>query len=351
MRSISAILAISIILLGACSPTRPNGIITPNILSTKTPVVIPTVANTAFPLPKPATEMWGSVHQPLIRFSDLAILPQNEMWAIGTDIVIHSHVDQMSADYLLDYSDAYVLNSDIFNTIDFLSPNDGWASGYGGKIAHWNGSKWTTVTDTGFFLSDMGFSDKNNGWAVGSVGGFPDHAVILHWNGNKWENVSFRNAIGKDNFYLWSIDVVSNSNVWAVGVDNSSNKGIVLNWDGVKWQEIPYLGDDIKSVSGIGPSDVWVWSVGQNQSDVVSHWDGNTWSQTELPASDFVTHTLLAISKDDIWAGGYDLFHWDGHKWTDALYHDKYGLISKIKSAPDGKIWAITEEGYILSLK
>lgn len=292
-------------------------------------------------------QMWEVVRSPLTQFYDMAILPNNEIWAVGTpNLIVHSY---LSDEFVNDFRDSVIYplaDSDAFRQVEFLASNDGWITSNGGKIFHWNGLKWTKVLDTGFLIFDMGFSDKNNGWALGS--GASDEAIILHWNGRKWQNISLQDAIGRDNFDLWSIDVVSNANVWAVGADNYG-KGVVLNWDGSKWQEIPYQGDEIKVVSGISQTNVW--GVGGKNGNVILHWNGEKWTETELFTSDLINFSILAVSKDNVWAGGYNLVHWNGSEWVDTFYNASRGLIYDIEVTSDGEVWALTGEGYILHLK
>ena len=318
-------------------------------LTSCAPITPIKAAQTLAPL-QTATEpvqMWEVVRSPVTQFHDMAILPNNEIWAVGTpNLIVHSYLsDEFVNDFR--YSGIYSpADSDALNAVDFSASNDGWVSSNGGKIFHWDGSKWIQVLDTNFLISDMEFSDKNNGWAVGS--GDSNEAILLHWNGREWQNVSLQDTIGRDNFYLWSISAVSSTNVWAVGVDNNG-KGIALNWDGSKWQEIPYQGDEIKVVSGISQTDVW--GVGGKEGNVILHWDGEKWTETVLSASDLINFSILAISKDNVWAGGHDLVHWNGSEWVDTLYNASRGLIYDVEATPDGEVWALTGEGYILHLK
>lgn len=335
-----------IVALSSCGPIthiKPTPTLTPlkTATSTNTPSFEPTITAT-----KPV-QMWEVVRSPVTQFYDMAILPNNEIWVVGTpNLIVHSYLsDEFVNDFR--YSGIYPLvDSDAFSGVEFLASNDGWVTSYGGKIFHWDGSKWTKVLDTNFLIFDMEFIDKNNGWAVAS--GDSTEATILHWNGRKWQNISLKDAIGRDNFYLNSIDAVSNTNVWVVGVD-TYGKGVALNWDGSKWREIPYQGDIIKVVSGVSKTDVW--GVGGNKGNLILHWDGEKWTETELHTSDLINLSLLAISNDNVWAGGKNLVHWNGSEWVDTFYNANKGLIYAIKATSDGEVWALTGEGYVLHLK
>lgn len=346
MKKASVAILLFIIALTSCAtitPIKPAPTLTPlqTGTSTNTPSFEPTITATE------PEQVWEVVRSPLTQFYDMAILPNNEIWAVGTpNLIIHSYLsDEFVNDFR--YSGIYPLvDSDAFSGVDFLAPNDGWVTSYDGKIFHWNGSKWTKVLDTNYLISDMGFADKNNGWAVGS--GDSNEAIILYWNGGEWQNISLQDTIGRDSFYLWSMDAVSNTNVWAVGADDYG-KGVALNWDGSKWREIPYQGDEIKVVSGISKTDVW--GVGGKKGNVILRWDGEKWTETELSSSGLINFSILAVSKDNVWAGGYDLVHWNGSEWVDTFYNANKGLIYAIKSDSDGEAWALTGEGYILHLK
>jgi len=346
MKKASVRILLIVIALSSCGPLIPiksTGTLAPlqTATSTNTSTSEPTITATT------AVQMWEVVRSPVTQLYDMAVLPNNEIWVVGTpDLIVHSYL----SDYLVNdfsYSGTYSpANSDAFNSVHFLASNDGWVASYGGKIFHWDGSKWTKVLDSNFWISDMGFSDKNNGWAVGS--GDSDETILLHWNGKEWQNISLQDAIGRDNFYLWSIDAVSNTNVWAVGVDNYG-KGVALNWDGSNWRETPYQGDEIKVVSGISQTDVW--GVGGKNGNIILHWDGEKWTETELSAFYLINFSILAISQDNVWAGGHDLVHWNGSKWVNTFYNGNQGPIYDIETTPDGEAWALTGDGSILHLK
>ncbi len=99
-------------------------------------------------------------------------------------------------------------------------PNDAWAVGEDGMIAHWNGTSWTAVpsgvtTD----LRAVWASGPSNAWAVG------DDATIVHWNGSAWTPLVHGLATTDDLRGIWGS---SATDILAVGGETSS--GIVLRF-------------------------------------------------------------------------------------------------------------------------
>jgi hypothetical protein len=94
-----------------------------------------------------------------------------------------------------------------------LSTTDGWATGAGGTILHWNGVSWQLVTSpTTENLYGVTMTTANSGYAVGGEALNGD-GTLIHWDGSQWR----RSTIETSNT-LTSVDMV-NDNIggWAVG--------------------------------------------------------------------------------------------------------------------------------------
>src|SRR5215213_7089057 len=187
------------------------------------------------------TKAWGFSNY-LDRFTDMAVLPDHKVWAVSTrGTIIQDYLEHANL------ADRYIENVDFYlSSVSFVSSDDGWIVGSYGQIFHWSGKAWNSVIpldlQSNISLVDIDFADKDNGWAVGCDYSETDPAkykgVLLRWNGESLENVSLLNSLARENFCLKSIDVVSATNVWAVGQE-FYNKGVTLHWNGTSWKEIP----------------------------------------------------------------------------------------------------------------
>jgi photosystem II stability/assembly factor-like uncharacterized protein len=331
---------IFVLVLASCGSSASTSVSTPIPSITATFVVTPTLLPTPTITTSP-TPMYYWSHS-LLTFTDMVIVPNSGTWIVGQrGVVVQNCMYEVSMEcrykntiYSLDYYGG-------INGIDFLAPDDGWVIGTPSSISHWDGKKWEIQksTDENIGLSDIGFANPNEGWVVGSAAyeetDYTLEAIILHWDGSEWQDVSLFEEIGRNDFSLKTIDVVSENNVWAVG-------DAVLHWDGIKWQEIPIpqYTQELEDVSATSSADVWVAGRG-----FVLHWDGNSWITTRF---DSYVDNILAISPENVWVGGSSLYHWDGKQWNDAHYDEGRGnSIEKMVLAPDENIWALTTAGNI----
>jgi hypothetical protein len=296
--------------------------------------------------------MWENY---LVTFTDMAILPGGEVWAIGQrGIIVHERAYIAHLTNRFDYPGEF--NDDLcLAAVAFLAPDDGWLTGCGGRILHWDGQAWSTVVPFGFDrpnLVDLGFANPNLGWAVGRYwDSDSSRAALMQWDGKTWENITLPATINQA-YGLVDVEVLSETDVWVVG--DAYQSGLVLHWDGAAWQAIPTPpeltgGNDIGAA---GPADVWVLD-----EDRIFHWDGAAWRQADLPVgfwyseSDSSGPDILALAPDDVWVGGRALFHWDGVGWRDMKYYaETSGPIVDLEMDADGNIWALTLLGATLRL-
>jgi hypothetical protein len=154
--------------------------------------------------------------------------------------------------------------------------------------------------------------------------------IVEHWAGSAWQRVPSASLPG-----LTSPDAVTASSSTDAWLFNGSlSSGSALHWNGTGWtsQSLPSWvlrfnesGDVSISAPDFGPSDLWVFSLGQEglgkQKPYAGRFNGHRWSKAHLPA---VPVQVSAVSKDDIWALGTPdnpgptevLMHWDGHAWS-----------------------------------
>lgn len=292
----------------------------------------------------------------LDRFIDMDIAESESIWAVSDEgTVVHSDI------YYREGRRKSIENFGYLTGIDMISNINGWAIAGINGIMYWDGNTWekylsADLTNHPPFL-DIDFVNENSGWIVGCD--FHDEdasSVLLYWNGIRWEKISLHDFLGRDIFCLTAIDAISESDVWIVGKDKYP-KTILSHWDGSKWREISAPDDMLypHTISATENNDVWVSSMSTADSEIIFHWNGENWTQFELPIAHSVvfaqrTSALLAISSNDVWAGGKQLFHWDGKNWKNKNYDGSNGNIVAIKSAPDKTIWALTDTGVIMEL-
>src|SRR5205823_6548775 len=123
---------------------------------------------------------------------------------------------------------------------------------------------------------------------------------------------------------------LSDKEVWAIGVDKGSPAGrrsVIVHWDGAHLELTPETGGTLLGIAAISPSDVWVVGSrlddqhGLEESGLLEHWDGATWSLQALPEGVGALDDIVMISASAGWAvgtgiGGHPLvLRWDGTSW------------------------------------
>lgn len=201
-----------------------------------------------------------------------------------------------------------------------LSDTDAWAvggppvSGAAPVALHWNGTAWSSVPTPApsgsapdWTLKSVAASGASDAWAVGvqAAGRKVHHSLFEHWNGTAWSVVA-----GPDEGTLNAVLDFGPADAWAFA------DSVALHWDGTAWSvasgALPAL-----AVSADGPGDIW----GVFRNDMVTHFNGTSWSTTTLPGpsgTDF--ESVAALSPADVWIGGTDgtgplIEHFNGTSW------------------------------------
>jgi hypothetical protein len=262
------------------------------------------------------------------------------------------------------------------------SADDAWAVGMyetvtGGSVSsqllvlHWDGTRWTRVTtpSTGQQfngLTGVSAVSPTDVWAVGNES-TPSVAksLVLHWNGSRWTRIPLPHVPG---IYLYSVDALSHTNVWASG--DSAGKRLVLRWNGAQWSVMRSTKPgELKSVAALSATDAW--AVGEIKSTLVVYCDGTSCSRVASPnpgnagspASRF--HNLagvIALSPSNAWAvGSYGavldggkvqesktlITAWNGTSWTQVASPSvgKYSTLSGIAASSASQAWAVGAVG------
>lgn len=112
--------------------------------------------------------------------------------------------------------------------------------------------------------------------------------------------------------------------------------------DFVEVDGVPDTAFSLNDVWSFGPNDVWVAA-----SSGILHFDGEIWTEEELPVTTSTTG-LFGFTPDDLWAcGGTSILHYDGASWTlvdDTAQHGLDGLTSIWASSADD-VWVVGDDG------
>jgi hypothetical protein len=194
--------------------------------------------------------------------------------------------------------------------------------------------------------------------------------LSMHWDGSTW--TIFPVPHSKDESWLYDVDAVSATDIWAVGIGTAFLDGhrqtLGVHWDGTAWMHALTPSPagataDLFGVAAAGPDDVWsvgsVWdSVRQAFRPLVEHWDGTVWTLGRAPNGDNGWNQLkdvVAISSADIWAVGYSgprsqlatdtlVERWDGAQWSISNSPDgpeSFNVLNAIAADSSGGLWAV----------
>jgi hypothetical protein len=168
---------------------------------------------------------------------------------------------------------------------------------------HWNGTTWSAVPSptpimSAQFASSITAVSSKNVWAVGVDETGQRRTLAAHWNGKNWSIVPTPNVgDGTVQNLLTGVSADASGDVWASGfASNVDHRNFrvpyVLRWNGKSWvmTQLPNLGSEGSLLSGIevvSPTDVW--AVGQTQESngailtLTEQFDGSTWSVVPSP--------------------------------------------------------------------
>jgi len=188
-----------------------------------------------------------------------------------------------------------------FYALHFLSPNEGWAAGFG--ICHWNGASWEYVSDLSY-LTDIYFSSASDGWATG-------HKCerIYHYDGTTWTRVH-DDPWGIE---LYSVLFTSSDHGWAGGSRTISEaQSCLMEYKNGKWgyYQLPDRRSGINAIHFSSP--INGWAVEQS----TFRWDGERWWHVKRPPPETHTGTLFdvfTLDENDAWAvgDGRTIFHYE----------------------------------------
>jgi hypothetical protein len=211
---------------------------------------------------------------------------------------------------------------------------------------HWNGATWASVptpTPSGstpnWAFESVAASSASDAWAVGEQSSGDIHdSLFEHWNGRAWSVVA-----GPNEGVLNAVLDFSPANAWAFA-DFS-----VLHWNGTAWSVVSGALPALK-VSADGPHDIWGVSV----DDIVTHYNGRSWSSTTLSAPNGTPsfESVAALSPADVWVAGTNgtgpvLEHFNGKSWRAVKLPSSFSSrgLNAITARSASDIWVFSNTG------
>ncbi len=260
-------------------------------------------------------------------------------------------------------------------SVTTLAENDVWAVGGQDEgnssvpttlVEHWNGQNWQIVASPNVngmsnVLVSVTAISATDVWAVGQTAkkysGPVAQTLIEHWDGQSWQIVPSKNLVQQGRNTLTGIAAVAANDIWAVGsVDQTPapagmphSQALIEHWDGQSWQIVSGLnpgtgaiGSSLSSVVAISKDDIWAVGIAESMP-LIEHWDGQAWksvasSSSLLPGG---LTGIASVGANDIWAVGDGVVeHWDGHNWRVVTNDPKLALNGVVALAPND-VWAV----------
>jgi hypothetical protein len=207
------------------------------------------------------------------------------------------------------------------------APDDVWA--VGNVVVHYDGKTWTVVeTGTRFGYSSVAGSGRNDVWMAGSSDG-----SVLHWDGAGLTRV----VLGTGGEYLYAAWVAGPGDVWIGGTHT------LLHRTGGCFTSLQRTPAGRFTTAWASPSGEEVWAAGDA---AIWHRTGSTWNALEGDALHGVAD-FWGTAKDDLWAVGGSIRHWDGSRWSDVPSGTNDSLVSISGTGPSDA-WAISAAGSVV---
>ena len=170
----------------------------------------------------------------------VTIVNENDIWAVGNLFFYDStttrrynaaHWNGTEWELIKFY---YIYNGDEFGIfpirdIYVINPNRIWLAA--GSIFYWNGNETLLSYQRNIYsfelIHRLLFLPNENIYGIGGEG------IIVHYNGTNW----IREESGTK-LFLSDIYAKSSNEIYSVGLDNNTLRGIVLKYNGIEWKKL-----------------------------------------------------------------------------------------------------------------
>ena len=318
------------------------------------------------PLPEPEDPCgaWEDLNTPALPVNygttilrDLAVVANDDVWAVGDPSVEVAFLDYEYKNYVLHWDGSAWTEIPVPNpgvmpspyqatglqAIDASGPADVWAVGNWERqdslgfvidqplVLRWNGAQFQQLivpnTNSDTYTYGVKVLAPDDAWLVG--GGY--EPLAIHWDGSSFEEtpVPMPGVGGTPGFDLVDVDGVASDDVWAVGGGSDgdfSGTTYIVHWDGSAWEIVPGpapgFARRLFDIHARASDDVW--AVGQYEKIVggavqyygwVIHWDGSSWELFDGAVEPVGSLSVHAFAPDDVYAGGSQIYHFDGTSW------------------------------------
>ncbi len=249
-----------------------------------------------------------------------------------------------------------------------ISSTDAWAVGWTGTgnsvtlIVHWNGHKWSPVTNPKPMAGALLGLDKVSStdiWAAGFAGTFyeTDVPLLMHWNGRAWSRVA---GVPSVKGTLNAIGAAGDTLLAAGGLDTPPM--LLMERTGTGWHElaVPSAPGELESLVVTGARSAWVAGDIFSASsapvgDVLLRWNGSTWHIVSFPlhGTNENVWQLAAGPGGAVWAVGdsHDnaqttftplSMAWNGTSWRKvAVPAPANSELGGVTFVPGGTAWAV----------
>lgn len=228
-----------------------------------------------------------------------------------------------------------------FDAVHGTGPNDVWAVGDLGTIAHYDGTKWTVAPPiTSVHLRAVAAVSPTDAWAFG------DQGVGLRWDGKAWARVD----LGTTSDILAAVAPAAND-LWVLPKD----KHVLLHWDGTAFSEIDATTRDGygRCLGGNSAQNLWLMPTYTSHAYLVTR---SGLAEIALDISgDFDCRAISATALDDAWfLSDERVLHFDGRLFRPSAPPKE--LLSSfyarsIFASARGKAWVVGTGGGVYRIE
>ncbi|MGE5186894.1 MAG: hypothetical protein ACM31C_32810, partial [Acidobacteriota bacterium] len=273
-----------------------------------------------------------NVAVPGVSFGSLLATP-SELVAISFDGVAYRFSGQVYAQLAADTG-----NVDAVGVLWSDAPDDVYVGDGSGSVLHFDGQKWTTTAVASGAIVALWGTRGDDVWAVARVA--TNASPVFHYDGVGWTNppgiTSAASAVwgsAKDDvWFLGSFGVyhydgssitaslaiagekisgTGPDDVWVTGGSVTAG-GAAYHSDGAAWSAPTQLAHHVNALVAVAPNDVFASGDGSH----VMHYDGTTWSDTQLLVFDPLTNASASAPDDVYVASATTIFQFDGSRWA-----------------------------------
>ncbi len=226
-------------------------------------------------------------------FDDIDMLSLNDGWAVGWD-----GNKEKPAIWRWNGSDwkEFQLVTGAIKGVFMLDPNHGWISG-NGYFLRYNGANWVWGGSAPRYMYGIYMFSGTSGWSVGSRG------TIMHRVGSSWMQVP-----GNSDWTLARVWMLSGTEGWACGYKRSIERGMLLKCAGVIWTEYRIY-DNVRSIAEINIYQYnFGWCVGWTKTSppygaFIAYFDGADWNPVIAPTNKALMGIEI-LDRDEAWIVG-----------------------------------------------